>query len=190
MEKKAGHIQKIARTFTYFLSDEDRRANGGIFLKVAEVGYDGKWWYFAFEKSNKNSYSDEHKFKYVLAQELMSLQKASKIMEELRNEYLKSQGLMASESMDRKMVASELVAMAKELMGYGYHKTYGGDPYWLTLKYPSHCHKCHKELKRGEKAFYYPRDKSMFGESCGHGEEADKDFHSMVEQEEGHLIDY
>jgi len=28
----------------------------------------------------------------------------------------------------------------------------------------------------------------MFGEACEHGQEAEQDFHSQVEMEEGHLI--
>ena len=106
-------------------------------------------------------------------------------------------GLTAERSFDtwknymqskRGSVVSELVKIAKEVMGYGYHKTYGGDPYWLTLKYPGHCDKCHKPLARGERAYYYPRTRSMFGEACGHGQEAEQDFHSQVEMEEGHLV--
>lgn len=90
--------------------------------------------------------------------------------------------------MQRRSVASELLKVAKEVMGYGYHKTYRGDPYWLTLKYPGHCDKCHKPLARGERAYYYPNGRKMFGESCGHGQEAEQDFHAQVEMEEGHLI--
>lgn len=89
-----------------------------------------------------------------------------------------------------KMRASGVNRFAQlgEKVAYGYHKTYGGDPYWLTLKYPGHCDKCHKPLARGERAYYYPRTRTMFGEACGHGQEAEQDFHSQVEMEEGHLI--
>jgi hypothetical protein len=80
------------------------------------------------------------------------------------------------------------MSQEKVTVAYGYHKSYGGDPYWLTLKWPAHCDKCKKPLDKGEQAFYYPRSKSFFGESCGHGEEAEKDFHSNIEMEEGHLI--
>lgn len=73
-------------------------------------------------------------------------------------------------------------------VAYGYHKSYGGDPYWLTLRYSAHCSKCHIPLEKGERAFYYPRGKQMFGEKCGHGQEAEADFHSNIEMEEGHLI--
>lgn len=79
-------------------------------------------------------------------------------------------------------------AQIVEKVAYGYHKTYSGDPYWLTLKYPGYCNKCHKALARGERAYYYPRTRSMFGESCGHGQEAEQDFHNQVEMEEGHLV--
>ena len=84
--------------------------------------------------------------------------------------------------------SEELKRIAKEVMGYGYHKSYGGDPYWITLRYPAHCSKCHKPLARGERAYYYPRGKQVFGESCGHGQEAEQDFHNQVEMEEGHLV--
>jgi hypothetical protein len=90
--------------------------------------------------------------------------------------------------MNKEMIASELVKIAKDLLGYGYHKSYGGDPYWITLRFSGTCDKCHAVLPKGQRAFYYPRTRKLFGEPCGHGAEADQDFHSMVEQEEGHLI--
>jgi hypothetical protein len=123
---------------------------------------------------------DESHFRYALSQQMMSMQKASHLIERLKDKYMAETGTA--------VVAYELVKVAKEVMGYGYHKTYGGDPYWLNLKYPGHCDKCHKPLARGERAYYYPRTRTMFGESCGHGQEAEQDFHSQVEMEEGHLI--
>ena len=84
------------------------------------VGFDGSLWKFDCNGYMFSSL-DEAKFKQELAQGFMSLQKASKIMESLRNEYLKSVGLLASEDekMDKKFIASELVEVAKLLSAGG-----------------------------------------------------------------------
>lgn len=117
MEKTAGYIEKNGRTFTYYLTDVDKRAPGGIFLNVAEVGYDGKYWYFAYEGGNRNSYTDEHKFRYTLSQEMMNMQKASKIVDAVRNEYLKSQGLMAKVAgNDRKAYRDDWVVAPEHII--------------------------------------------------------------------------
>jgi len=51
---------------------------------------------------------------------------------------------------------------------------YSGDPYWLTAKFPSSCSRCKKEIKKGDKIFYYPRTKDVFcaAGSCGDAESA------------------
>jgi hypothetical protein len=97
--------------------------------------------------------------------------------------------------MHRIVIASELLKIAKELtaiefnkeariaervaksvVAWGYRRTVSGDPYWITVKYPGHCHKCHAPIERGEQAFFYPKGRYLFGDKCGHGKEAEGDF--------------
>ena len=66
--------------------------------------------------------------------------------------------------------------VAKELFAWGSRRTVSGDPYWMTVRYPGHCHKCHAPIERGEQAFFYPKGRYLFGEKCGHGKEAEDDF--------------
>lgn len=48
----------------------------------------------------------------------------------------------------------------------------GGDPYWLDARFASRC-ACGKAIKTGERVFYYPRERKVVCESCGHtGENA------------------
>jgi len=70
--------------------------------------------------------------------------------------------------------------IARELLAW---RSVSGDPFWLTVKYPSECHKCHKPISKGERAFYYPRDRHLYGEKCGHGEEAEADFRTHSEMD-------
>jgi len=72
--------------------------------------------------------------------------------------------------MDKRSVARELMKIAKSLVSVS------GDPYWITVRYPGECAKCGAAIRRGEKAFYYPRGKKMYGKRCGHGAEAESDF--------------
>ncbi|HLK80818.1 MAG TPA: hypothetical protein VKT99_04880 [Xanthobacteraceae bacterium] len=52
------------------------------------------------------------------------------------------------------------------------------DPKWITVRYPARCAKsgCEVQITPGERAFYYPEDRSLYGVRCGHGEEAFRDF--------------
>lgn len=49
---------------------------------------------------------------------------------------------------------------------------YAGDPYWLRAKFPGSCSRCKKEIKRGDRIFYYPKTKDVFcdGDPCGAAE--------------------
>jgi hypothetical protein len=59
-----------------------------------------------------------------------------------------------------------------------------GDPYWLTAKWPGVCRRCGTRIKRGDKAYYYPSDKSLFcgADSCG--EKASREFAALRQDEE------
>jgi hypothetical protein len=37
----------------------------------------------------------------------------------------------------------------------------------------------------GERAFYYPGDKALYGDRCGHGEKAGRDFNAHRIDEDG-----
>ncbi len=44
---------------------------------------------------------------------------------------------------------------------------YARDPKWLTAKFKSNCKGCGATVKRGDRAFYYPSTRSIYGEACG-----------------------
>lgn len=43
---------------------------------------------------------------------------------------------------------------------------YKHDPRWIAARYPTRCH-CGEEIKRGDRAYYYPRGKKVVCEKCG-----------------------
>ena len=60
-----------------------------------------------------------------------------------------------------------------------------GDPYWITARHDDECSGCHQPVKRGERAFYYPRNRTLMCRNCG--EDADARFRSEVWDEENNL---
>ncbi len=62
------------------------------------------------------------------------------------------------------------------------------DPKWITVKYPAKCAKsgCATAITANERAFYYPEDRSLYGDRCGHGDEADHDFNAHRIDEAGY----
>jgi hypothetical protein len=46
------------------------------------------------------------------------------------------------------------------------------DPKWITVRYSTRCAEpnCQTEIKSGERAFYYPNEKALYGTRCGHAE--------------------
>jgi hypothetical protein len=67
---------------------------------------------------------------------------------------------------------------------YRGRSSYKGDPHWIDLRYPAVCRNCGKQMRRDDRAFYYPSDKSMFCDAEGCGQNASRDFHDMAEAEE------
>jgi hypothetical protein len=60
-------------------------------------------------------------------------------------------------------------------------KTYSGDPYWMTAKFPGTCAKTGVPFKRGDRVFYYPRDRKCYvGEAA---EAASRDFEACAQDE-------
>jgi hypothetical protein len=62
------------------------------------------------------------------------------------------------------------------------------DPKWITVRYPARCSKpnCRTEISPGERAFYFPEDRTLYGSLCGHGEEAGRDFAAHRIDEDGY----
>jgi hypothetical protein len=61
------------------------------------------------------------------------------------------------------------------------------DPKWIDVRYPARCAEpnCQTEINSGERAFYYPSDKALYGTRCGHGEKAERDFNAHRIDEDG-----
>ena len=57
-------------------------------------------------------------------------------------------------------------------------RRFKGDPKWITVRHPARCAEpnCQTQINPGERGFYYPGDKSLYGSRCGHGERAERDF--------------
>jgi len=65
---------------------------------------------------------------------------------------------------------------------------YNGDPYWLNSKYGGICGNCNKEIKKGDRIYYYPRTKTPFCEKCGKAEE--RSFISIAQDEQTYMSGY
>jgi len=42
-----------------------------------------------------------------------------------------------------------------------------GDPYWLTARYPGACKGCGAAIRKGDRAFYWPKGKRIECTVCG-----------------------
>lgn len=47
-------------------------------------------------------------------------------------------------------------------------------PRWLTLKWGSPCNGCGADLRKGERAYYFPLTSSFHGAQCGCGEKEER----------------
>ena len=43
------------------------------------------------------------------------------------------------------------------------------DPYWTQARYPSECRRCKREIRRGERIYYYPNGRAVYcaDDACG-----------------------
>lgn len=57
-----------------------------------------------------------------------------------------------------------------------------GDPFWITAKWTDVCESCGEKIRKGSKAFYYPRTKAIFCERDGLKEA--ESFNAAVQDEE------
>ena len=62
------------------------------------------------------------------------------------------------------------------------------DPKWIAVRYSARCAKpgCAVPITAGERAFYYPEDRSLYGARCGHGEQVAHDFAAHRLDEDGY----
>jgi len=62
----------------------------------------------------------------------------------------------------------------------------GGNQF-RRVRYPARCAEpnCQAEINSGERAFYYPGDKAVYGTRWGHGEKAERDFNAHRIDEDG-----
>jgi hypothetical protein len=62
------------------------------------------------------------------------------------------------------------------------------DPKWITVRYPARCAEpnCQTPISAGDRAFYYPSDRALYGSGCGHGEKAERDFAAHRIDEDGY----
>ena len=44
---------------------------------------------------------------------------------------------------------------------------YKDDPRWINVRYAATCGKCEEPIRKGARAYYYPKGKAMFCENCG-----------------------
>lgn len=64
------------------------------------------------------------------------------------------------------------------------------DPHWITLRYDGQCTGCAKPVQAGERAFYYPNGKSLYGQACGCGEHQQNVFDAELHDETFHNTCY
>lgn len=51
---------------------------------------------------------------------------------------------------------------------------YAGDPRWIEARYAGACRRCGRDVKPGERVFYYPRERAIYcaADGCGGAESA------------------
>ena len=59
---------------------------------------------------------------------------------------------------------------------------YSGDPYWLTLRYPTTCAGCNYYMPKGSQAFRF-KNRKMYGEACGCGTRESEQFEALAQAE-------
>ena len=61
------------------------------------------------------------------------------------------------------------------------YKSYSGDPYWMNAKFAGTCAKTGEAFKKGERVFYYPRERKCYAGAAG--EAAARDFEACAQDE-------
>jgi hypothetical protein len=66
---------------------------------------------------------------------------------------------------------------------------YKSDPRWINVKFDGSCARCKSVIRHGERAFYYPQDRSLYCERENCGQAASRDFSAHVfDEERGHSV--
>ena len=64
------------------------------------------------------------------------------------------------------------------------------DPRWITARFGSLCAGCKATITKGQRVFYYPAGKSVYGEACGCAETRAAEFAGAVADEETYNSGY
>ena len=64
-------------------------------------------------------------------------------------------------------------------------RSYPKDPLWIKAKFLSVCCRCKRQIKKGDKAFYYPNSKTIYCESDSCGKQEERDFAANMFDERG-----
>jgi len=61
---------------------------------------------------------------------------------------------------------------------------YKCDPRWINVRFDGTCARCQRPVRHGERAFYYPEDRSLYcdGEKCGNFASSDFSARSFDEE--------
>ena len=62
------------------------------------------------------------------------------------------------------------------------------DPNWIAVRYSAQMREArlYSPITAGERAFYYPADRGLYGVRCGHGEQVAHDFAAHRLDEDGY----
>lgn len=61
---------------------------------------------------------------------------------------------------------------------------YKSDPRWINVKFDGGCVRCKRPIGRGERAFYFPEDRSLYCEREECGRAASREFDARAFDEE------
>ncbi len=63
-------------------------------------------------------------------------------------------------------------------------RRYKCDPRWITVRFEAKCVRCKRSIHPGERAFYYPEDRSLYCEVEACGRAASREFPAIAFDEE------
>jgi hypothetical protein len=69
-------------------------------------------------------------------------------------------------------------------MALGFQTRYKGDPRWITVRSESICTRCRRRIYAGDRAFYYPEDRSLYCQAQECGKAASREFSARALDEE------
>lgn len=63
-------------------------------------------------------------------------------------------------------------------------RRYKCDPRWIAVRFDGKCVRCKRQIHLGERAFYYPNDRSLYCEAEGCGKAASREFSAQAFDED------